>query len=78
MLSGKQPEGMNVTDLKDLETRASSTIRMCLTDEVMYHVMDEKSPASIWLILESQYTSKSLMNKLFLRRSCIVLRWKRG
>ena len=51
MLSGKQLKGMNVTDLKDSEMRVGSTIKMCLADEVMYHVMDEESPASIWLKL---------------------------
>ena len=48
-LSGKQLEGMNATDWKVLETRAASTIRMCLVDEVVYHVMDEESPPAIWL-----------------------------
>ena len=47
-LSGKQPEGMNATDWKNSETRATSTIRMCLVDEVMYHVMDEESLGAIW------------------------------
>ena len=36
VLSGKQPEGMNATDLKDLEMRATSTIKMFLANEVMY------------------------------------------
>ena len=46
-LSGKQLEGMNATDWKDSKMRVASTIRMCLTDEVMYHVMDEESPITI-------------------------------
>ena len=46
-LSGKQPKGMNVTNWKDSKTRVASTIRMCLANEVMYHVMDEESPATI-------------------------------
>ena len=65
-LSGKKPEGMNVIDLKDLETRVVLTIKMCLVDVVMYNVMDEKSPATIWLKLESRCMSKSLTNKLLL------------
>ena len=40
---------------KDSKVRATSTIRMCLADEVMYHVMDEESPTAIWLKLESWY-----------------------
>ena len=46
-LSRKQPKGMNATNWKDLETRVGSTIRMCLVDEVMHHVMDEESPTAI-------------------------------
>ena len=59
---------MNVTDLKDLEMRVGSIIRTCLTDEVMYHVMDEESSTTILLKLESRYMSKSLMNKLLLKK----------
>ena len=66
MLSGKQPEGLNVTNLKDLETIAALTIKMCLVDEVMYHVMDKESSAAIWLKLE--YMLKSLTNKLLLKK----------
>ena len=43
----KQPEGMDDMDWKDLEAKAVATIRLCLADGVMYHVMDEESPAAI-------------------------------
>ena len=43
----KQPEGMDDMDWKDLEANAATTIRLCLTDDVMYHVMDEESPMTI-------------------------------
>jgi hypothetical protein len=44
------------------------TIWLCLGDDVMYYVMDEESPAVVWLKLESQYMSKSLTNKLYLKK----------
>ena len=44
-----------------------AVIKLCLADEVMYHVMDDESPARIWLKLESRYMSKSLTNKLYLK-----------
>jgi hypothetical protein len=44
-----------------------ATIRLCLGDDVMYHVMDEESSAAVWLKLESRYMSKSLTNKLYLK-----------
>ena len=54
-------------DWKDLEAKATINIRLCFADDVMYHVMDEESPATIWLKLESRYMSKSLTNKLYLK-----------
>ena len=67
-LTGKQLEGMNDTEWKDSKMRHVSTIRMCLADEVMYHVRHEESSIAIWLKLESQYMSKSLTNKLLLKK----------
>ena len=52
-LYGKQPKGMDDMDWKDLEAKVAATIRLCLADDVMYHVMDEESLAAIWLKLES-------------------------
>ena len=72
----KQPEGMNDMDWKDLEVKTAATIRLCLADDVMYHVMDEESSATIWLKLESRYMSKSLTNKCTLSKNCMVLRWQ--
>ena len=66
-LYGKQPEGMDDMDWKDLEAKVEATIRLCLVDDVMYHVMDEESPTTIWLKLESRYMSMSLTNKLYLK-----------
>ena len=73
-LYGKQPEGMNNMDWKDLEAKAAATIRLCLADDVMYHVMDKESPAAIWLKLESRYMSKSLTNKLYLKQKLYGLK----
>ena len=44
----------------------------------MYHVMDEESPAAIWLKLESQYMSKSLTNKLLLNKKLYGLKMAEG
>ena len=77
-LSGKQPKRMNVTDWKDLEIRVASTIRMCLADEVMYHVMDEEYPTTILLKLKSRYMSMSLTNKLLLKKKSYGLKMIEG
>ena len=64
-LYGKQPEGMNDIDWKNLEAKTLATIRLCLANDVMYHVMDKESLTIIWLKLESRYMFKSLTNKLY-------------
>ena len=65
---------MKDTEWQDLKMRVVSTIRMCLAEEVMYHVMDEESPVTIWLKLESWYMSKSLTNKLLLKKKLYGLK----
>ena len=77
-LSGKQPEEMNVMNWKDSETKAGSTIKMCLAAEVMYHVMDEESLVGICLKLENQYMSKSLTNKPLLKKKLYGLKVAEG
>ena len=74
VLYGKQPEEMDDMDWKDLEAKVAATIRLCLADDVMYHVMDEESLAAIWLKLESRYMSKSLMKKLYLKQKLYGLK----
>ncbi|XP_057952853.1 uncharacterized protein At3g49055 isoform X3 [Malania oleifera] len=64
-LLGVQPVGMDEATWGELEAKVVSTIRLCLTDEVLYHVMEEDSPAAVWRKLECWYMSKSLSNKLF-------------
>ena len=44
----------------------------------MYDVIDDMSTAAIWLKLESQYMSKSLTNKLNLKRKLYKLKMVEG
>ena len=48
---------------EDMQVQAAATIRLCLADQVMYHVMDEDSPKGIWDKLASRYMSKSATNQ---------------
>ncbi|KAE8714902.1 hypothetical protein F3Y22_tig00110187pilonHSYRG00229 [Hibiscus syriacus] len=59
---------MDEEDWEELQQRAAGTIRLCLADEVMYHVMHLSSPDEIWRKLESQFISKSLTTKLYLKQ----------
>jgi hypothetical protein len=58
--------------------KAVSTIRLVLVDEVMYDVMEEKSTAEIWLNLEKRYMSKSLTNKLHVKKKLYRLKMTEG
>ncbi|KAE8699066.1 hypothetical protein F3Y22_tig00110597pilonHSYRG01396 [Hibiscus syriacus] len=63
-----KPTSMEEEDWEELQQRVAGTIRLCLADEVMYHVMHLSSPDEIWRKLESQFMSKSLTTKLYLKQ----------
>ena len=77
-LGERKPESMEKSDWEELQAKAVATIRLCLTDDVMYHVMDEESPVTVWQKLESRYMSKSLTNKLYLKQKLFGLKMTEG
>ena len=44
---------------EDLDAKALSTIRLCLADDVLFNIVEEKSAASLWSKLPSMYMTKS-------------------
>ena len=74
----KKPETMTDDEWDEFDMKAVSTIRLCLANELMYDVMDDVSTAVIWLRLESRYMSKSLTNKLNLKRKLYELKMVEG
>ena len=44
----------------------------------MYNVMDEETPMRLWSRLETLYITKSLSNKLYLKKPLYGLRMKKG
>ncbi|KAL0336583.1 UNVERIFIED_CONTAM: hypothetical protein Sradi_4870200 [Sesamum radiatum] len=69
---------MDDEDLEELEQRAAGTIHLCLTNEIIYHVMNLKSPGEVWKKLEIQFMSKSIMNKLYLKQRLYGLKMQEG
>jgi len=51
-----------------------ATIRLCLNDDMMYHIMDEESPMVVWAKRENRYMSKSLLNKLYPKKKLSSLK----
>ncbi|KAK8918612.1 hypothetical protein KSP39_PZI021035 [Platanthera zijinensis] len=57
-----------------LDLKAINTIQLCLTDEVMYNVVDTETTTDLWTKLEELYMSKSLTNKLYVEKQLYRLR----
>uniref|UniRef100_A0A453NVD4 Uncharacterized protein n=1 Tax=Aegilops tauschii subsp. strangulata TaxID=200361 RepID=A0A453NVD4_AEGTS len=69
---------MEADDWEELQLKATGTIRLCLSDQVIYHVMDENSPKKIWEKLESQFMSKTATTKVYLKQKLYGMRMQEG
>src|SRR6266540_4597174 len=61
-----------------MKAQASATIRMCVSVQIMYHVMEETSPKNIWDKLDSQFMSKTVTRKLYLKQKLFGLKMQEG
>ena len=75
---GTKPTTMSDEDWKKLDRKAKSTIRLCVSDSVLLNVSGEATMNTLWEKLGTLYQSKSLVNKLFLRKNMYNLRMKDG
>ncbi|EMS60458.1 Retrovirus-related Pol polyprotein from transposon TNT 1-94 [Triticum urartu] len=73
-----KPTKMEADDWEELQLKAARTIRLFLSDQVIYHVMDENSPKKIWEKLESQFMSKTAMTKVYLKQKLHGMRIQEG
>ncbi|KAL0284885.1 UNVERIFIED_CONTAM: Retrovirus-related Pol polyprotein from transposon TNT 1-94 [Sesamum calycinum] len=78
VLRPQKPASMDDEDWEELQQRMAGTIRLCLTDEIMYHVMNLKSPGEVWKKLEIHFMSKSITNKLYLKQRLYGLKMQEG
>ncbi|WRX29374.1 hypothetical protein QQP08_021861 [Theobroma cacao] len=70
----RQLDYMKDVEWAELEQRCVSTIRLCIRDNVFNHVIDEDSSPRLWAKLEKIYLTKSLSNKLQLRRKLYCIK----
>ena len=70
--------GMSKEYWDKLERRERSTIRLCLEDSVLLNVSGESTAKELWDKLGNLYQSKSLVNKLFLRKKLYHIRMEDG
>ena len=75
---GTKPTEMLNEDWKKLDRKAKSTIQLCVSDSVLWNVFGEATTKTLWDKLGTLYQSKSLVNKLFLRKKMYNLRMKDG
>uniref|UniRef100_A0A251V331 Putative zinc finger, CCHC-type n=1 Tax=Helianthus annuus TaxID=4232 RepID=A0A251V331_HELAN len=64
----KLPAGLTDKEKKDILEKAHSAIILSLGDRVLREVSKETSAAGIWAKLESLYMTKSLANRLYLKK----------
>ncbi|KAK9054827.1 hypothetical protein SSX86_025906 [Deinandra increscens subsp. villosa] len=62
------PAELSDKDKQDMMDKAHSAIVLCLGDRVLREVSKEKTAAAIWMKLESLYMTKSLANRLYLKK----------
>src|SRR3954469_16360636 len=74
----KKPSTMGEDDWKEIEIKAKATIILYLSDEVLYNVLNEDTAAGMWNWLESLYMTKSLSNKLYVKKQLYGLRMAEG
>lgn len=70
----KKPTNMTDEEWDEYEQKVVSSIHLALHQDVMYNVLKEKTTSGIWAKQKSIYVSKSLTNKLFLKRQLYSLK----
>ena len=77
-LNEKKPAKVDDDKWEEMQAQACATIRLCLSDQIMYHVMDITSQMQIWDKLEEQFMSKTLTRKLYLKQKSYGLKMQKG
>ena len=75
---GTKPTSVSTEDWEKLDRKVRSTIHICLSYSVLLNVSREDSGKKQWEKLGNLYQSKSLVNKLFLRKKLYHLRMEDG
>ncbi|KAL0431218.1 UNVERIFIED_CONTAM: Retrovirus-related Pol polyprotein from transposon TNT 1-94 [Sesamum radiatum] len=78
VLRPQKPASIDDEDWEEFQQCAAGTIRLCLVDVIMYHVMNLKSPGEVCKKLEIQFMSKSIKNKMFLKQRLYGLKMQEG
>lgn len=79
-LDGKRmkPITMKYDEWDDLDAKALSIVGLCLAEDVLFNIAGEKSTTSLGSKLETLYMTKSLTNKIYLKRQLYGMKMKEG
>lgn len=74
----KGPGGLSEVKQEEIDTKALSTIRLCLSNEVLREVVKEIIIKGIFEKLESLYMAKTVTNRLLLKSKLCDLHLTKG
>ena len=73
-----KPEGMLDKDQEKINRQACGTIRLCLAKNQKYFVMRETNAKELWKKLEDKYMTKSVENRLYLKKKLFRFQYHVG
>ncbi|TXG65804.1 hypothetical protein EZV62_007079 [Acer yangbiense] len=73
-----QPKDISDEDWEYVNRQACGTIRLCLAKDQKYFVMKETMASSLWKKLEDKYMTKSIENRLYLKKKLFRFQYKKG
>jgi hypothetical protein len=74
----KKPATISNKEWEEIDARALSVICLCLADDRLFNTISERTIVSLWTKVERLYMTKSLMNRIFLKRQLYNLCMKEG
>ena len=74
----ERPKNIADKEWMSLEKRACATVRAYLVDEVLYGVLEERTPKELWSRLHTLYMGRNMYNKLVLKKQLYSLRMVEG
>ena len=74
----ERPENVSDKEWMSLEKRACATIRACLIDEVLYGVLEERTPRGLWSRLHILYMERNMCDKLVPKKQLYSLQMDEG
>lgn len=68
------PTNIATIDYNDMKEKVTDLIRICISDDIMNHIIDITTPKDVFEELENKYMSNMFMNKLFAKQRLYSLK----